>query len=477
MEEANQITENRLKKLATLKEKGINPYGGKFAKSSYIKELIQNFEEGKEVSVAGRIMAIRSHGKSSFIDIKDATGRMQAYIKSDSIGDDGYAIFENLDIGDIVGVKGKTFKTKTKEPTINVSAITVLSKSIRPLPEKWHGLKDIELRYRQRYLDLIANKQVQEIFEVRIRMISRIRTFLDGKGFLEVETPMMQLLAGGATARPFKTHHEALGVDLYLRIAPELYLKRLLVGGFEKVYEINRNFRNEGISPRHNPEFTMLEVYQAYADYRDMMELARELILNTANYLFGKLQVPYKDGEIDLSKPWTTLTFHEAVTKYAGIDYKKERDIRKAAKGLGLEIEEARLEEEVVNKIFEKFVEPKLIEPAFVIDYPAKLCPLSKRKPDAPELAERFELFIGGHELANAYSELNDPIEQRKRFEEQIEADVETKTIDEDFVRALEYGMPPAGGLGIGIDRLAMLFTNCDSIKDVILFPQLKPEK
>ncbi len=477
MEEINEIIKQRIKKLEILRTKGINPYGGKFNKSSNIKELIQDFEEGKEVSVAGRIMAIRSHGKSSFIDIKDSTGKIQSYIKREVVGDDGYAVFENLDIGDIVGLKGVTFKTKTQEPTVNVSSITVLSKSIRPLPEKWHGLKDIELRYRQRYLDLLVNKEVQEVFELRSRLISRIRTYLDGKGFLEVETPMMQPLPGGATARPFKTYHKALGVDLYLRIAPELYLKRLLVGGFEKVYEINRNFRNEGVSPRHNPEFTMLEVYQAYANYQDMMELTQELILDAAKHLFGKYKVPHKDGDIDLSRQWERITFHEAVAKYAGIDYKAQKDIRKVAKDLGLEVAQAKLEEEVVNKIFEKFVEPKLITPTFVMDYPARLCPLSKRKPDAPNLAERFELFIGGHELANAYSELNDPLEQRARFEEQVEDDVEVKAVDEDFVHALEYGMPPAGGLGIGIDRLAMLFANCDSIKDVILFPQLKPEK
>ncbi len=477
MEELNDIIKQRLNKLKALRDKEINPYGGKYIKSSDIRELTQNFEEGKEVSVAGRVMAIRSHGKSCFIDVKDSTGRIQGYIKSDAIGNDGLLVFENLDIGDIVGIKGKTFKTKTKEPTINVSEITVLSKSIRPLPEKWHGLKDVEIRYRQRYLDLIANKEVKETFELRSRLISRIRAYLDGKGFLEVETPMMQALAGGATAKPFKTHHEALGIDLYLRIAPELYLKRLLVGGFEKVYEINRNFRNEGISPRHNPEFTMLEVYAAYANYQDMMELTEELILDAAKHLFGKYQISHDGGEVDLSPPWAKLTFHEAVAKYAKIDYKAEKDIRQVAKSLGLEIEKAKFEEEIVNKIFEKFVEPKLLRPTFIIDYPSRLCPLSKRKPDAPDLAERFELFIGGHELANAYSELNDPLEQKARFDAQVEVDRDTKAVDEDFVRALEYGMPPAGGLGIGIDRLAMLFANCDSIKDVILFPQLKPEK
>lgn len=477
MEEVNEIIKERLNKLQALKDKGINPYGGKYSKSCDIKELSQNFEEGKETNIAGRIMAIRSHGKSSFIDIKDSTGRIQGYVKSDTLAGEGRLVFENLDIGDIVGLKGKTFKTRTGEPTINVSEITVLSKSVRPLPEKWHGLKDVEIRYRQRYLDLISNKGVKEIFELRSRLISHIRVFLDGKGFLEVETPMMQPIPGGAAAEPFKTHHKALGIDLYLRIAPELYLKRLLVGGFEKVYEINRNFRNEGISPRHNPEFTMLEVYAAYANYKDMMELTQGLILDVAKYLFGKYQIPYKDGEIDLSPPWAELTFREAIIKYAGIDYKAEKDIRGVAKRLGLAIEEARLDEEVANKIFEKYAEPKLISPTFVVDYPARLCPLSKKKPNEPDLAERFELFIGGQELANAYSELNDPLDQKARLEEQAQDDVEAKMVDEDFVRALEYGMPPAGGLGIGIDRLTMLFANRDSIKDVILFPQMKPEQ
>ncbi len=477
MEEINDLIKQRIKKLESLKEKGIEPYGGKFEKSVDIGDLVKNFEEGTEVSAAGRVMAIRSHGKSCFIDVKDSTGKIQNYIKSAELKESGTAVFDNLDIGDIIGLTGKTFKTRTGEPTVHVAGLVMLSKAIRPLPEKWHGLKDIETRYRQRYVDLIVNKEVKDVFELRSRMISRIRAFLDEKGFLEVETPMMQPLAGGAAAKPFKTHHEALGIDLYLRIAPELYLKRLLVGGFEKVYEINRNFRNEGLSPRHNPEFTMMEVYAAYANYEDMINLTQDLISGLAWDLLGKYVIARGDTEIDLSPPWDRIPFREAIIKYSGVDHKDGRDLSKAARDMGLDIKDAKFDEEIANKIFEKTVEPKLIKPTFITDYPARLCPLSKRKPGAPDLAERFELFINGQELANAYSELNDPLEQKSRFEEQAASDSAVKGIDEDFVRALEYGMPPAGGLGIGIDRLVMLLANCDSIKDVILFPQLKPEQ
>jgi len=477
LEEINDLIKQRIKKLESLKEKGIEPYGGKFEKSVDIGDLVKNFEEGTEVSAAGRVMAIRSHGKSCFIDVKDSTGKIQNYIKSAELKESGTAVFDNLDIGDIIGLTGKTFKTRTGEPTVHVAGLVMLSKAIRPLPEKWHGLKDIETRYRQRYVDLIVNKEVKDVFELRSRMISRIRAFLDEKGFLEVETPMMQPLAGGAAAKPFKTHHEALGIDLYLRIAPELYLKRLLVGGFEKVYEINRNFRNEGLSPRHNPEFTMMEVYAAYANCEDMINLTQDLISSLAWNLLGKYVIARGDTEIDLSPPWDRIPFREAIIKYSGVDHKDGKDLKKIARDMGLDIKDAKLDEEIANKIFEKTVEPKLIKPTFITDYPARLCPLSKRKPGAPDLAERFELFINGQELANAYSELNDPLEQKLRFEEQAAAEGALKTIDEDFVRALEYGMPPAGGLGIGIDRLVMLLANCDSIKDVILFPQLKPEQ
>ncbi|OGX32731.1 MAG: lysine--tRNA ligase [Omnitrophica WOR_2 bacterium RIFCSPLOWO2_12_FULL_51_24] len=480
MEEINDLIKQRIIKLENLKAKGINPYGGKFTKSININELLQGFskvsDSGQEVTLAGRVMAVRSHGKSCFIDVKDSTAKIQNYIKDAELSEAGRTAFENLDIGDIVGIRGEAFKTRTGEPTVHVKEFTMLSKSIRPLPEKWHGLKDIETRYRQRYVDLIVNDDVKKVFELRIRMIARIRAFLDGRGFLEVETPMMQPMPGGAMAKPFKTHHEALGIDLYMRIAPELYLKRLLVGGFEKVYEINRNFRNEGISPRHNPEFTMIEAYQAYADCGDMIDLTEELILDAAQHLFGRYKLPHGGGELDLSPPWERIPFREAILKYSGIDYKKEKDLKKVAKDMGLDIRDAKLDEDIANKIFEKTVEPKLAKPTFIIDYPAILCPLSKKKPGEPDLTERFELFIATQELANAYSELNDPIEQKSRFKEQAEG-TGSKMIDEDFVRALEYGMPPAGGLGIGIDRLAMLFADCDSIKDVILFPQLKPEQ
>lgn len=477
IEEINDLIRQRICKVENLKKEGFNPYGGKFSKTSDINSLLRDFQEGKDVTIAGRVMALRSHGKTCFIDLKDSTSKIQNYVKKTELTGKSALVFDNLDIGDIVGVRGKTFKTKTQEPTVFAVELVMLSKAIRPLPEKWHGLKDIETRYRQRYVDLIVNKEVKEVFELRSRMISRIRAFLDERGFLEVETPMMQPLAGGATAMPFKTHHEALDIDLYLRIAPELYLKRLLVGGFERVYEINRNFRNEGLSCRHNPEFTMMEVYAAYADYEDMIILTETLISDLARHLFGRCVIARKDGEINLSVPWRRLDFRAALIKYAGIDYMAEGNLGKAASDIGVEVKDAGTNEEIANKIFEKKVEPSLVEPTFIVDYPAGLCPLSKRKTSDPAVAERFELFIGGQELANAYSELNDPIEQKERFNEQLKADAGIKTIDEDFVRALEYGMPPAGGLGIGIDRLAMLLANCDSIKDVILFPQLKPEQ
>ncbi len=481
MEEINDLIKQRLIKLGNLRTGGIDPYGEKFAKSTDINELLSRFDEAssreEKVAIAGRVMAVRSHGKSCFIDVKDSTGKIQSYVKAAELPDKAKVSFENLDIGDIVGVNGKAFKTRTGEPTVHAEDFRMLSKSIRPLPEKWHGLKDVEIRYRQRYVDLIVNDEVRKVFELRIKMIARIRAFLDGMGFMEVETPMMQSMPGGATAKPFKTHHEALGIDLYMRIAPELFLKRLLVGGFEKVYEINRNFRNEGISPRHNPEFTMIEIYQAYGNCADMMSLTEELVTGLASELLGSYKVKNATGEeIDLTPPWERIPFREAIIKHSGIDYKKEKDLKKVAKDMGLDIREAKIDEEFANKIFEKTVESKLIKPTFIVDYPAVLCPLSKKKQGEPELTERFELFINGQELANAYSELNDPVEQKARFEEQARA-AGSGAIDEDFVRALEYGMPPAGGLGIGIDRLAMLLSGCDSIKDVILFPQLKPEQ
>jgi len=475
MESINELIQQRIDKLNEIREKGMAPYGGKFARTA-IKDIVADFQEDKTVAAAGRIMASRGHGKSIFADLNDGSGKVQVYVKKDRLGEESFDLFKNMDIGDIIGVEGKLFKTRTEEVTINVEKFVVLAKGLRPLPEKWHGLKDVETRYRCRYLDLIMSQEVKDVFLTRSRLISSLRKFLDGKGFLEVETPMMQSIAGGATAKPFVTHHNALGIDLFLRVAPELYLKRLLVGGLEKVYEVNRNFRNEGISTRHNPEFTMLEVYAAYCDYEDMMDLCEEIISGLAQEVLGKTVVEYQGQEIDFKRPWRRVPLFDLVKEHTGIDCRRASDaeVLDAARKAGLDPEKGAGREELVNSIFEHAVEPKLVQPCFVTDYPASLCPLSKRKPDDPELTERFELFIAGQELANAYSELNDPIDQKERFEEQARQNPESKP-DMDFVTALEYGMPPAGGLGIGIDRLVMILANQASIRDVILFPQLKP--
>jgi lysyl-tRNA synthetase class 2 len=473
MAHENELIQQRLHKLDEVRKKGIDIYGQHFKKSSDIAAAINNFKEGQQVAFAGRLMAVRSHGKSTFADLVDSTGKVQVYIKKEGDADERFALFELLDIGDIIGVKGELFKTRTGEPTVTVKELAVLSKALRPLPEKWHGLKDIETRFRQRYVDLLMNKEVKELFTLRSRVISGIRGFLDERGYLEVETPMMQQIAGGAVAKPFKTHHNALGIDLYLRIAPELYLKRLLVGGYEKVYEVNRNFRNEGISTRHNPEFTMLEVYTAYADYQDIMSLTEGLISGVAASTLGTKKVQYKDTTIDLSPPWKRIPLYEILKRDTDIDFKsaKDADIKKAAEKLGVEFDKTYTRWDFMDKIFEKAVEPKLVEPVFIVDYPAAMCPLARTKKADASLTERFELFIGTQEIANAYSELNDPIEQRKRFAGQA------GQMDEDFLRALEYGMPPAGGLGVGIDRLIMVLANRESIREVILFPHLKPQE
>lgn len=479
MEETSRIAQEKLNKLKSLRDKGIEPYGGKFAKALSIKDLVDNYKENEEVLAAGRLTAVRTHGKSTFGDIKDSTGKVQFYIKQDTVGDEKFEQINLLDIGDIIGVKGSFFKTRTGESTINVKEYSVLSKSLRTLPEKWHGLKDIETRYRQRYVDLIVNEDVRRVFYLRTKIIAKVREFLDKKGFLEVETPMMQEIPGGATARPFKTHHNALGLDLYLRIAPELFLKKLLVGGFDKVYEINRNFRNEGISTRHNPEFTMLEVYASYWDYRDMIDLTEELISSLAQDILGTKKIPLRDTEVDLTPPWKRASLYDILKENTGKDFRNIKDLKGEAVRSGVEVQEGQNDGDILNNLFEKFVEPKLIQPTFILDYPAILCPLAKKRKDDPELTERFELFLGTQELANAYSELNDPIEQRERFIQQRELKKTERehSMDEDFLRALEYGMPPAAGLGIGIDRLVMVLTNQSSIRDVILFPQLKPEK
>lgn len=474
IENTNELIKERLNKLEAIKSKNIEPYGRRFPHAP-IKEFIDNFSEGREAVVAGRIMAVRNHGKSTFLDIKDASGKVQAYFKEDLIGADQYELLSKLDIGDIIGLKGGIFKTRTGEPTIKTESFTILSKSLRPLPEKWHGLKDVETRYRQRYVDLIVNEDVKNVFFKRSQIIKNIRNFLDQKGYMEVETPMMHPIAGGAAGKPFKTHHEALDMDLFLRIAPELYLKKLLVGGFEKVYELNRSFRNEGISIRHNPEFTMLEVYTAYADCEDMIRLTEELITNTAKEVFGKLQFEFQGKAIDLSI-WKKVSFTDLMKDKFGILPEDEpADWTKKLKKHGVDIEGKELSKNQLINIIAELIEPKAeAHPVFVTEMFSELCPLAKNKPGNPKISERFELFMGGMEVANAYSELNDPIEQHERFS--ADAGGKPDKIDMDFVRALEYGMPPAGGLGIGIDRIAMVLTGADSIRDVILFPQMKKE-
>ncbi len=468
------LIEQRRAKRQALLEKGLEPYGRRFERTQTIAQIRAQFQEGKEVQIAGRLVAIRSHGRSAFADIKDEKGHLQIYCKKEELGEGGVVLFEALDIGDWIGCDGKLFVTKMGEQTLHTTQLWLLAKSLRPLPEKWHGLKDVETRYRQRYVDLVVNEDVREVFQKRSAIIRKIREELDHRGFLEVETPMMQAIPGGAIARPFITHHNALKVDLYLRIAPELYLKRLLVGGFEKVYELNRNFRNEGLSRRHNPEFTMLEVYQAYADYRDMMTLCEELIVSSAAVCESSI------GTGDTTTPWKRISYWESFRHFAGVDLEKEPNLQSSAQRLGMETTAMQSQADLLNDLFEKLVEPKLSQPTFIVDYPAFLCPLAKTKLGAPEIAERFELYLNGIEIANAYSEQNDPVIQHQRFQEQLEQarreGAHTPVLDDDYVRALEYGMPPAGGLGIGIDRLVMLLTGQESIRDVILFPQMRPE-
>jgi len=483
--EESDLIKQRRAKLEAIKSKGIYAYGGKFAVTSSIKELTDNFADGKSATIAGRIMACREHGKAKFYDLKDSTGKIQLYIKADIVGPDAFELSNNTDIGDFIGVSGETFKTRTNEPSIKVLKLEMLSKSMRPLPEKWHGLKDVETRYRQRYIDVVMNDDVKKVFVARSNIVSEIRRFLDSKGFLEVETPMMQPIPGGAAGKPFKTHHEALDMDLYLRIAPELYLKKLLVGGFDKVYEINRNFRNEGISTRHNPEFTMLEVYEAYSDCAGMMKLTEDMITDLARKIIGRTSFEYQGKAIDLSK-WEKISFALLMKEQFGIiPEERPEDWIKKLKGKGIEIEGKELSRTQVINIVGELIEPKAHNhPVFVVDMFREMCPLAKTKKENSLLTDRFELYMGGMEIANAYSELNDPVEQKARFEADLGDTINDKrktndellTIDHDFIRALEYGMPPAGGLGIGIDRLVMILTDSSSIRDVILFPQLKLE-
>ncbi len=478
--EIEEIKQIRTEKLRNLEKKGLKPYGGKFNRTTNVNGALEQFEEEKEVIVAGRITASRTHGKVIFMDLVDLSGKIQLFIKLDNVGADLFDIAHHLDIGDIVGTKGKLFTTRTEQNSIRVFELVVLSKSLMCLPEKWHGLKDVETRYRQRYVDLIANNDVKDLFVKRSKIVSMIRTFLDNREFLEVETPMLQPMAGGARGKPFKSLHNAYDMEVFLRIAPELYLKRLLVGGLEKVYEMNRNFRNEGISTRHNPEFTMLEVYEAYADYEDMMKLMEDLVSSLVKELHGSYKINYQGKEIDFTTPWERRSFTGIVKEKFDIDpsddaaimLKKVKAKRKVA---ACDV----LTRSSVMKIVEDLLdEEATMNPVFLVDYFTFLSPLAKASDKDPSIAQRFECFIAGMEIGNAYSELNDPIEQRKRLVEDLKADTETglRNIDEDFLAALEYGMPPAGGLGIGIDRLIMLLTDAASIRDVILFPLLKPQ-
>jgi len=476
----------RLQKLNELQKQNIDPYPVKYEVTHKAKEIKEEFKnlEGKKVKCAGRLMLKRMQGKAGFCNIKDDTEMIQIYVRLDFIGEEKFEIFKLIDIGDILGVEGEVFKTHTGEITIKVENFTLLAKSLRPLPEKWHGLSDIELRYRQRYLDLIINDKVRNDFYIRSWAIQFIREYLQKKGFLEVETPIMQPIYGGAFARPFITHHNTLDIDLYLRIAPELYLKRLIVGGFTKVFELNRNFRNEGISTKHNPEFTMLELYQAYADYNDMMEINEDLVTSLIKEIKGSEEIEYQGSKLNFKKPWQRISFLEALKKFTNIDFsqtKNKEEAIKIAKKLGIEVDSKMSKWEIIVQIFEEKVEPNLIQPTFIFDFPKEVSPLAKSKKDNPELVERFESFIAGREISNAFSELNNPIDQKERFEEQMkkreEGYGETHPMDIDFITALEYGMPPTGGLGIGIDRLIMILIDTNSIRDTILFPLLKPKE
>lgn len=497
MDQLNQILIQRRKKADELAALDVDLYANDFKPTHHISEVLSSDSANEVVSdmeerpnvrasfqVAGRILAMRKFGKAAFLHIQDDSDRIQAYVKKDVVGEEIYAQFKKWDIGDIVGFKGKLFKTKTGELTILADTIKLITKSLRPLPEKFHGLTDVEIRYRQRYVDLIVNPEVRDTFRKRIEIIRLLREFLSNRGFLEVETPMMQAVPGGATAKPFKTHHKALDMDLYLRIAPELYLKRLLVGGFEKVFEINRSFRNEGLSTRHNPEFTMLEFYQAYATYTDLMDLTEEMLSWLTEEVNGSMKVTYQGQVVDLSPPWKRYTIDEALIEVGGIDpaiLDNPEALLKLAKAKGIKLEPQAGPGKAKMELFELLVEEKLINPTFVTAYPTEVSPLARRNEQNPQITDRFELFITGREIANAFSELNDPVDQKERFEKQIAErgdDEEVHPVlDEDYIRALEYGLPAAAGEGIGIDRLVMLLTDSPSIRDVIIFPHLKAEK
>lgn len=481
----SELLKIRRDKLEELRSNGMDPFTKvKYDVTHHTTDITENFEEldGKDVSLGGRLMAKRVMGKAAFCNLQDKKGRIQLYVRRDIIGDEPYALFKKFDIGDIVGIKGHVFRTEKGEISVKVTEIELLSKSLLPLPEKFHGLKDTDLRYRQRYVDLIMNEEVKNTFITRSKIVRAIRKYLDEKDFLEVETPMLNTIAGGAAARPFITHHNALNIDMYLRIATELHLKRLIVGGMERVYEIGRQFRNEGMDIKHNPEFTTIEIYQAFADYNDMMDLTEGLIKRCAEEACGTLKINYQGTEIDLSH-FERMTMIDAVKKYSGVDFneiKTDDEALKAAKEKGIEVEKTKeTRGDIIALFFDEFVEENLVQPTFITEYPVEISPLAKRKPSQPELTERFEVFITGREFGNAFSELNDPIDQKERFMAQVAlrnaGDDEANMMDEDFVTALEYGMPPTGGVGIGIDRLVMLLTDSYSIRDVLLFPTMKP--
>jgi len=492
-DEMNDVLRTRIDKACVLLDADVHLYPNTFRKDTHLGDITAAYtdlddaalaEVGTVFRVAGRMTSLRSFGKVTFVKLQDASGVMQIFVARDDLGVETYQIFKKFDMGDIVGVEGDLFRTKTGELTLRAKSVTLVTKSMRPLPEKYHGLKDMETRYRQRYVDLIVTPKTSEIFRKRTMIVRGIRNYLDAKGFLEVETPMMQPIPGGATAKPFETHHNALDMKLYMRIAPELYLKRLLVGGFEKVYEINRNFRNEGISTRHNPEFTMLEFYWAYADFRDLMDLTEDMLSQVARDVCGSTIVHYQGNDIDLTPGnWARMSFHESIEKIGGVDPADYKDYDRCAalvRKSGEKVVKGEKLGKLQAKLFDIFVEPKLIQPHFIYHYPTDISPLSRRNEDNPDITDRFELFVVGRELGNAFSELNDPVDQRGRFEDQVKekaaGDDEAHFMDEDYVRALEYGMPPAAGQGVGIDRLVMLLTDSASIREVILFPLLRPE-
>ena len=483
--ELNELLRIRREKLADLQAAGNDPFQQvRFERTNYTTDIKDNYDEmeGKTVRLAGRMMSKRIMGKASFSDMADRYGRIQIYVKRDVIGEDEYKAFKKLDIGDIVGIEGTVFRTQKGEISIMVSEMILLSKNLIPLPEKWHGLKDTDMRYRQRYVDLIINPDVRDTFEKRSKIVREIRNFMDSRGFMEVETPCLNTIPGGAAARPFITHHNALDIDMYLRIATELHLKRLIVGGLERVYEIGRIFRNEGMDTRHNPEFTTIELYQAYTDYHGMMDITEDMVVHVCEKVLGTTKVNYQGTELDLSKGWKRMTMAEAVKEYAGIDFMalSPEEALEAVKAKGLTPEKGKESwGDLMAFCYDEYVEENLMQPTFITDYPVEISPLAKRKPSDPRLTERFECFIYGRELCNAFSELNDPIDQRGRFERQVAlrnaGDDEANMMDEDFLNALEYGMPPTGGMGMGIDRLVMFLTNAASIRDVLLFPTMKP--